>query len=146
MRILSIEDDPVSEKRGLSWRKRGTLLALVALVTATILNGQEVKKSKVTVIVSEDEAPCFAAKVVIRPRGDGNAKTKSKDEIVLVTDLSGKTEAMLGPGRYRITAVDSIQNKVPALVYFEIKPGESRPIKIRLALIYWDCAHVTCKL
>jgi len=115
-------------------------------VAATIVHGQDENKSKVTVMVTEDEAPCFAAKVVIRPRGSGNTKTKSKDEIVLVTDLAGKAVTELGPGRYRITAVDSIQNKVPALAYFEIREGQTKPLKIRLTLIAVDCSHVTCEL
>jgi hypothetical protein len=136
----------MDEKRGLPWRKRAFLLTIIALLSATIAQGQVENKSKVIVIVTEDEAPCFAAKVVIRPRGSGNAKSKSKDEIVLVTDLAGKAATQLPPGRYRITAVDSIQNKVPALAYFEIKEGQTKPLKIRLSLIAVDCSHVTCEI
>lgn len=136
----------MNENGHLPWRKRAILLTLVALATATIVTGQEVKKSRVKVMVTEDEAPCFAAKVVIRPRRSGSAKAKSKDEIVLVTDLAGKAATELTPGRYRITAVDSIQNKIPALAYFEIKEGQTKPLKIRLTLIAVDCSHVTCEL
>ena len=146
MKILSVEDVPVNEKRGLSWRKRAVVIAFIALVAATIAHGQDEKKSKVTVMVTQDDAPCFSARVVIRLRGDSDRKAKEKNEIVLITDLSGKAQTTLAPGRYRITAVDSIQNKIPALAHFEIKPGQSRPLRIRLTLIYWDCAHVTCEL
>jgi hypothetical protein len=145
---LPVKDAPVNEQNGSSCWKRALLLTFIALLAATIVQGQAEKKSKVTVIVIQDEAPCFSAKVVIRPRGggSGSAKTKTNDEIVLETDISGKAVTQLAPGRYRITAVDSIQNKIPALAYFEIKEGQTKPLKIRLTLIYWDCSHVTCEL
>jgi len=97
-------------------------------------------------MVTEDEAPCIYARVVIRLRGDSDKKAKVKNEIALVTDFSGMAQAALAPGRYRITAVDSIQNKLPALAYFEIKPGQTKPLKIRLTLMYVDCSHATCEI
>ncbi len=133
------------EGSGVSWRRAGLLL-VGSLWAASVLHGQAGPKSKVTVVVTEDDAPCPWAKVVIRPRGAAEGWPEGKTSIILKTDLDGKTSTTLGAGSYRITAVDSIRQKLPALAYFKIAAGQHRPMKIRLNLLYWDCAHVTCML
>jgi hypothetical protein len=136
----------MTKGKRMSRRCSGALIAVLAILAGSVVRAQDKPNVKVVVNITEDDKPCLGAKVVIRPKGQVEGWPKGKAQIVLETGLGGRTSTTLGAGKYRITAVDSIQNKVPADAYFTIKAGQVMPMKIRLNLLYWDCAHVTCEL
>lgn len=132
--------------RRILWPWRTALVVAFALFAASTTHAQSDQKSKVVVIVTDDDAPCPWAKVTIRPKGTVEGWPEGKTEIVLKADDHGHATANLGAGVYWVKAVDSIGAKEPEAGPLKIKSGMKQPIRIRLALRYWDCAHVTCKL
>jgi hypothetical protein len=140
------EEMRMTKGKRMSRHRRGVLVAVLAILAGSVVRAQDTPRVKVLVNITEDDGPCLGAKVVIRPKGEVEGWPKGKTQIVLETGLDGRTYTTLGAGKYRITAVDSIQNKLPADAYFTVKPGQVTPMKIRLNLLYWDCAHVTCEL
>jgi hypothetical protein len=137
-----VKENRMKEGKRISRCQRAAFMVVSMLFAATVVHAQDGAKAKVAIVVTEDGAPCPWAKVVIRLRGE----PQSKAQIMLSTDLAGRTSTTLGAGNYRITAVDSIRSRLPALAYFKIEPGQNKTMKIRLVLQYWDCAHVTCEL
>jgi hypothetical protein len=131
-----------------------TASVLVALVLAALASGTSAQTSPpqspatvlVTVVVTEDNSPALGSKVTVRPIGAAEGWPEGKTEITLTTDLRGRASIRLGSGKYKVIAHQSLKIKLPADGWFVIKPGEHRPRKIFLNLLYWDCAHVTCML
>jgi hypothetical protein len=100
----------------------------------------------VTFMVTEDHSAAAFSKITIRPMGVVEGWPEGKAVIALTTDLEGQASIRLGPGKYKVVAHQSLNIKLPADGWFAIEPGEPRPRKIFLKLLYWDCAHVTCLL
>jgi hypothetical protein len=100
----------------------------------------------VTFVVTEDDSPALASKITIKPMGAVEGWPEGKAVIELTTGLRGRASIRLGPGKYKVVAQQSLNIKLPADGWFVIQPGEQRPRKIFLKLLYWDCAHVTCML
>lgn len=136
----------MEKRRRMFWRWRAALVAVSMFLAASVGHAQDAQKSKVVVIVTEDDTPCSWAKVTIRPRGTADGWLPEKKEIVLIADDKGRKATELGPGRYWVKAVDSMGNKLPELVSVKIVPGTNKAMKVRLNLLYWDCAHVMCEL
>jgi hypothetical protein len=145
-RNLAKQGGSVKGWRRKLWFWRAAAVFVFALFGASAAHAQSEQKSKVVIVVTEDDAPCYSGKVTIRPRGHVEGWPGDKAQIVLFTGDKGRTAISLGAGSYRVTAVDSARSKLPALAYFKIKAGQDKPMKIRLNLLEWDCAHVTCKL
>jgi hypothetical protein len=115
-------------------------------LSAQSASPQPSAKVLVTIVVTEDDSPALGAKVTVRPMGAVEGWPEGKAELSLTTDLAGHASIRLGPGKYKVIAHQSLNIKLPADGWFLIKPGEQRPRKIYLKLLYWDCAHVTCTL
>jgi hypothetical protein len=138
----------------MSGTNRTVTIALVALslgsLASTLLAQsaipQEPARVLVTFVVTEDDAPASFSKITIRPMGTVEGWPEGKAVIALTADLQGRASMRLGPGKYKVVAHQSLNIKLPADGWFAIKPGEQRPRKIFLKLLYWDCSHVTCKL
>jgi hypothetical protein len=117
-----------------------------ALSTQASPRPQSPAKVLVTVVVTEDNSPALGSAVTVRPMGAVEGWPEGKAKITLTTDLRGRASIRLGPGKYKVIAYHSLNIKLPADGWFVIKPGERRPRKLYLNLLYWDCAHVTCML
>ncbi len=133
------------------WRRKSRLWRVAAFLVFALFGAgaahtQDEQKSKVLVIVTDDGAPCPWAKVTIRPKGIVEGWPERKAEIVLTADDHGHATANLGAGVYWVKAVDSIGAKEPEAGPLKIQSGMKQPVRIWLALRYWDCAHVTCML
>jgi hypothetical protein len=100
----------------------------------------------VTVVVTEDNSPALGSTVTVHPIGAVEGWPRGKDKITLTTDLRGRASLRLSPGKYKVIAHHSLNIMLPADGWFVIKPGDRRPRKLYLNLLYWDCAHVTCML
>jgi len=103
-------------------------------------------KVLVTVVVTEDNSPALGSAVTVHPIGAVEGWPEGNAKITLTTDLRGRASIRLGPGKYKVIAYHSLNIKLPADGWFVIKPGERRPRKLYLNLLYWDCARVTCML
>jgi hypothetical protein len=117
-----------------------------ALSTPSPPRPQSPAKVLVTVVVTEDNSPALGSAVTVHPVGAVEGWPEGKAKITLTTDLRGRASIRLGPGKYKVIAYHSLNIKLPADGWFVIKPGERRPRKLYLDLLYWDCAHVTCML
>jgi hypothetical protein len=107
---------------------------------------QSPAKVLVTVVVTEDNSPALGSAVTVHPIGAVEGWPEGNAKITLTTDLRGRASIRLGPGKYKVIAYHSLNIKLPADGWFVIKPGERRPRKLYLNLLYWDCARVTCML
>jgi hypothetical protein len=138
----------------MSGTTRAVAIAVVALSLGSLASTliaqsaipQEPARVLVTFGVTEDDTPASFSKITIRPMGTVEGWPEGKAVIALTADLQGRASIRLGPGKYKVVAHQSLNIKLPADGWFAIKPGEQRPRKIFLKLLYWDCAHVTCML
>jgi hypothetical protein len=127
--------------------RRVTTLAVVLCLAFCVSSTRAAPRTKLIVMVIEDDRPSLGARVVIKPTGMTAGWPKGKDQIELYVDFSGRAWTRLGPGQYLVTAYQSIGSKVPADTLVTIPPLEhTRPILVRLVLQYWDCANVTCEI
>jgi hypothetical protein len=117
--------------------------SLLAQTPAPAITPREVR---VAVVVTLDDSPCPDSKVVIRPIGVVEGWPEGNTEIILTTDNRGHASTQLGPGKYKIVVHDPMNTRLPADGWFAIKAGQRQPQKVRLNLLYWDCAKVTCLL
>ena len=121
--------------------------AILACLAFCVGSTQAVSRTKLIVMVIEDDRPSLGARVVIKPTGVAEGWPKGKDQIELNVDGRGRAWTRLDPGQYLVTAYQSIGIKEPASTVVSIPSLEnSRPILVRLVLQYWDCAKVTCEI
>jgi hypothetical protein len=121
-------------------------LVVAALLALNASTAQAAPRTKLIVIVIEDDAPAFAAKVVIRPTGPVAGWPMGKEQIELMADDRGRAWTRLGVGQYRVTAYQSIGIRLPAETLVTTSAENTNPIQVRLVLQYWDCTKVTCEI
>jgi hypothetical protein len=129
-----------------SWARLAFLLSFLMPFTAFSLLAQTPSKVKVTIAVTLDDSPCPDSKVFIRPMGTVEKWPAGKSRITLATDAKGHATVELGAGKYLAIAHDPGNARLPSDGSFIIKPGQTKPMKIHLNLLYWDCSKVTCML
>ena len=121
-------------------------LAVAGFLALNVFCAQAAPRTKLIVIVIEDSAPAFGAKVVVRPAGIVAGWPKGKDQIELELDEHGRAWTKLGVGQYRVTAYQSIGIKLPAETLITIPAENLKPIQVCLVLQYVNCSKVTCEL
>jgi hypothetical protein len=122
-----------------------TCVAVAVFLALSVSPAHAAPRTKLVVMVTDDDSPALAARIVIRPTGVAAEWPRGKDQIELVTDERGRAWTRLGVGQYLVTANQSLGSKEPALTLVTIPAESSKPIQVRLVLQYWDCAKVQCQ-
>ena len=129
-----------------SWAQLALFLCLSMPFTAFSLPAQTPSKVRVTITITLDDSPCPGSKVFIRPMGTVEEWPAGKSRILITMDVKGHASVHLGAGKSLAIAHDPGNSRLPSDGSFIIKPGQTKPVKIRLNLLYWDCSKVTCML
>jgi hypothetical protein len=129
-----------------SWARLALSLPFLMSFPAFSLIAQTPSKVQVTIVVTLDDSPCPDSKVFIRPMGTVEEWPAGKSRITLTTDAKGHASVELGAGKYLAIARDPGNSRLPSDGSLMIKPGQTKPMKIHLNLLYWDCSKVTCML
>jgi hypothetical protein len=136
----------VNGSSGISWTRHAASLSALLLLAAPVVLSQTAPHATLVVIVMKDGALLQGARVVISPRGVVEDWPVDKTQIELTTDGKGRCATPLGPGKYQVTATEFYPDRLPVRIRVAITPAQTRPIKIRLNLLEWDCAKVKCLL
>jgi hypothetical protein len=136
----------VKSSSGASWTRHAAPLFALLLVVAPVTFPQTTPNATLVVIVTKDGALLQGARVVISPRGVADDWPVDKTQIELTTDAKGRCATPLGPGKYQVKATEVYPDRLPVRIRVAITPAQTKPIKIRLNLLEWDCAKVKCLL
>jgi len=136
----------VKGSSGASWTRHAAPLFALLLAVAPVAFSQTAPNATLVVIVTKDGVLLQGARVVISPRGAADDWPVDKTQIELTTDAKGRCATPLGPGKYQVKATEVYPDRLPVRIRVTITPAQTKPIKIRLNLLEWDCAKVKCLL